>query len=397
MKKKSHAILAILLLINLMQVRAQQSNDTIVYLLTCGPGTETYSIYGHSALKVVIQGNGPGEVYNWGVFDFNTTHFAWKFAKGRLDYMLDSEQPDRFLNNYAFEKRYVLSQRINIDPGETKKLIVLITENLKPENLKYRYDFFYDDCTTRIRDLLEKSIGDKLLYPPESKANLPSFRSLVAKYQNPYPWLNFGIDLIMGVSADKKAPYRDRMFLPIEMKDELSETVINRSGKMIPLLRNAEVLLDFPAPAVKPNILLSPLIDFSLLLIITIIISSMKYSRRVYNMIDIIIFTIFSFLAVLMIFFNFFTDHAQMKMNLNIIWLNPLLIICLLFVLINRTGTFLFKLVFYVSVAFLFFQIILPQVFNRAIFPLVLILALRSSIRAGFEWNPLSFKEQGKP
>lgn len=397
MKKKSHAILTILLLINLMQVRAQQSSDTIVYLLTCGPGTETYSIYGHSALKVVIQGNDPGEVYNWGVFDFNTTHFAWKFAKGRLDYMLDSEQPDRFLNNYAFEKRYVLSQRINIDPGETKKLIVLITENLKPENLKYRYDFFYDDCTTRIRDLLEKSIGDKLLYPPESKANLPSFRSLVAKYQNPYPWLNFGIDLIMGVSADKKAPYRDRMFLPIEMKDELSETVINRSGKMIPLLRNAEVLLDFPAPAVKPNILLSPLIDFSLLLIITIIISSMKYSRRVYNMIDIIIFTIFSFLAVLMIFFNFFTDHAQMKMNLNIIWLNPLLIICLLFVLINRTGTFLFKLVFYVSVAFLFFQIILPQVFNRAIFPLVLILALRSSIRAGFEWNPLSFKEQGKP
>ena len=97
---------------------------------------------------------------------------------------------DGFLQDYFLEKRYVYSQKINLTPGETRILIELIKENLKPENKKYRYDFFYDDCSTRIRDLLEKSIGDKLRYPPEEMGKIPTFREMVGKYQTPYPWLN---------------------------------------------------------------------------------------------------------------------------------------------------------------------------------------------------------------
>jgi hypothetical protein len=390
--KKILFVSSFLLLINFSSILSQPANDTIVYLVTCGPGTETYSIYGHTALRVVIAEKHTDTIYNWGVFDFNTSNFAWKFAKGRLNYMLVAESFKEFIADYFSEQRFVGSQRINLNANETKKLVDLINDNLKPENIKYRYDFFYDGCATRIRDLLEKSVGDKLLYPPAETLNLPTFRELVGKYQNPFPWLNFGIDLIMGSPADKKAPFRDRMFLPIDMKNGLSETVVNRSGKMIPLLQNPEVILDFEAPVVKQNFFITPVFVFTLLLIIIIILSSMLKSRKLNNLMDIFIYSVFSILALMMIFFNFFTNHQQMKWNLNILWLNPFILACLLMIIINRQGTIWFRIIFFISGIFLILQFILPQSFNLAFYPLVLILMVRSSLRAGFEWNPLSIK-----
>jgi hypothetical protein len=369
---------------------SQSSNDTIVYLLTCGPGIETYSIYGHSALRIAIPEKHTDSVYNWGVFDFNTKNFVWKFAKGRLDYMVIGESLKGFLQGYFFEQRYVYSQRINIDASEARILIGLINENLKPENVKYRYDFFYDDCTTRIRDLLEKSIGEKLKYPPDEPGKVPTFRDMVGKYQSPYPWYKFGVDLIMGSTADKKAGFRDRMFLPIDMKDELTESYVYRSGKMIPLLQNPEVLLDFKAPVVKQMILFSPLYIFTLLIIMILILAALIKSRKIIRIADIVIYSVFSALSVLMIFFNFFTDHQQMRWNLNIIWLNPFILVCLLMLILNRAGTIWFRIVFFISAGFLVLQFVLPQEFNIAFSLLAVILLIRSSARSEFDWNPLS-------
>ncbi len=373
-------------------VLSQPSPDTLCYLITCGPGTETYSIYGHSALRVVISDKKSDTIYNWGVFDFNTKNFAWKFAKGRLDYTLQAETLKGFLQDYFYEERYVYSQRINLDAGETKQLIAMINENLKPENRNYRYDFFYDDCSTRIRDLLEKAVGKKLLYPPVDKAKLPTFRDMVGKYQNPFPWLKFGIDLIMGSPGDKKAKFRDRMFLPLDLKNELSEAVVNRSGKMIPLLQNPLILLDFTTPVVRQHFFTGPVFIFTMLFIIIVILSALIKSRKINKILDIIIFLIFSILAVLMIFFNFFTDHQQMKWNFNIIWLNPFILVCLGMILLNKSGQVWFRIVFYISAAFLVLHFLLPQEFNVAILPLVIILLVRSFVRAGFEWNPVSIK-----
>ena len=391
--KKILSLLSLLLLLNYPVVLSQSSADTIVYLLTCGAGTETYSIYGHSALRVVIPEKKIDTVYNWGVFDFSTPNFAWKFAKGRLDYMVRGESLQSFLRTYFYEQRYVLSQKINLDSNETGKLLSLINENLKPENVKYRYDFFYDDCSTRIRDLLEKSIGEKLLYPPAETGKLPTFREMVGKYQDPFPWYKFGVDLIMGSPGEKKASFRDRMFLPIDMKEGLSEAVISRNGKMTPMLGNPEVILDFEPPVVKQNFFISPVFVFTLLLIIVIIFSSMLKSRKANNLIDIFLFSVFSVLAIMMVFFNFFTDHQQMRWNLNIIWLNPFILACLFALILNRAGSGWFRIVFFISLAFLVLQLVLPQAFNFAIFPLVLILLVRSSLRAGFKWNPISKKQ----
>jgi Domain of unknown function (DUF4105) len=386
-------ILFIVLLLSLFsfsRVFSQSSTDTLVYLLTCGPGTETYSIYGHTALRIVMPENKTDTVYNWGVFDFDTPNFTWKFAKGRLDYMLIAESTKSFLSDYYYEKRYVLSQRMNIEPSETRKLVSLINENLKPENIKYRYDFFYDDCSTRIRDLFEKSFGDKLKYPPPELGKIPTFRDMVAKYQNPYPWLKFGVNLIMGSTADKKARFRDRMFLPIDMKDELSKSLIQRSEKRIPLLQNPVALLNFEPPSVKQNFFSSPPFVFTLAIILIIILAALIKNRKAIRIMDIIVYAVFSLLAVLMVFFNFFTDHRQMQWNLNIIWLNPFIIVCLAMLLLNRTGTIWFRLVFYISAGFLVLHYILPQEFDIEFLLLAIILIIRSSVRCEFSWNPLN-------
>jgi hypothetical protein len=391
MKKK--LIISLLLgLIYIPVLFSQESKDTTVYLLTCGPGTETYSIYGHSALRVVIPEKHSNIVYNWGVFDFSTPNFAWKFAKGRLEYLIDSATLQQFLQGYFYEQRFVQSQKINLTSKETAELLSLINENLKPENKSYRYDFFYDDCSTRIRDLLEKSIGVTLLYPPVETGKLPSFRDMVGKYQAPYPWLQFGINLIMGSPGDKPAACRDRMFLPLDLKIELSQAVVNRNGKMIPLLQNPEIILDFESPVVKKNLLTSPDFAFTFLLIIILLISARLKTRKSNNIFDMIIFSVFSILAIMMIFFNFFTDHQQMKWNLNILWLNPFILISLLSIFLKQGDNIWFRVVFYSNAIFLVVHFILPQSFDIAIIPLVLILLVRSSIRGDFNWNPIKIE-----
>jgi hypothetical protein len=367
------------------------NKGTEVFLITCGPGTETYSVYGHSALRIVIPGDKSDAVYNWGVFDFSTPNFAWKFASGRLDYSLGVYSYEDFLRDYFLEQRWVVSQKINLEKDEIEKLLQLINENLKPGNIKYRYDFFYDDCSTRIRDLIEKTVGDALIYPPEKdKKELRTFRYLTGEYEKGFPWTKAGIDLIMGSPGDKKASFRDRMFLPIELMNGLSELLIRRNGKMIPLLRNPEIVLSFDPPVQKEKFITSPLFIISIILIIVILLTAFFRGRKVNALIDLIIFTIFSLFALLMIFFNFFTDHQQMKWNLNIIWLNPFIILCLISLVLRKDWLIWFRLVFYMSVLFLALQVFLPQEINNAFIPMAGILILRSSIRSNFPWNPLT-------
>jgi len=388
--KKALVIISILVMISRQSVISMPVNDTTVYLITCGPGIETYSIYGHSALRVVIPAQNLDIVYNWGVFDFDAPNFAWNFAKGRLDYMVVQQRTSSFLQEYFTDQRYVLSQKINLTASEMQKLLELVNVNMLPQNRKYKYDFFYDNCSTRIRDLLEKSVGKLLNYPTPEPGNPPTFRKLIGECQAQYPWYKFGVDLLVGSPAEKKAHFRDRMFLPIEMKNCLSEASVQRSGKMVPLLQNPEVMADFPTPSVKQHFFISPPSVFTLLIIIIMVLGGVIKNLKVLRYIDIFLFTIFTILAVFMIFFNFFTDHVQCRWNLNIIWLNPVIAVCLVMLILNKPGVVWFRLLFYITAFFLVCHYIMPQYFNVSSLLLGFILLVRSSVRAEFSWNPLT-------
>ena len=282
--------LSMLFVFMLQAASSQEKPRAEVYLITCGPGSEIYSMYGHSALRIVIPEEESDLVYNWGVFDFNTPNFAWKFAKGKLSYMLGVYPYDRFLRDYFSEERWVISQKFNLDSAEIEKLFQLLEENLKPENVKYRYNFYYDDCSSRIRDIIEKAVGDDLLYPPDEKKKLHTFRSLTGEYEKRYPWIKLGIDVLIGSLGDKKATFRDRMFLPADLKNGLSELIIRREGKMIPLLADPETVLDFDQPVAKNKTLTSPLFVISLLLIIVIMLTGLLKGKRANNIMDIVSF-----------------------------------------------------------------------------------------------------------
>jgi hypothetical protein len=383
-------IILFLIAFCLQGLMSQSDESRSVYLITVDPGDQIYSIYGHSALRIVDVRAGTDEFYNWGVFDFDTPNFAWKFAKGRLDYLLDVNSPDSFLGEYIYERRTVRQQKINFESSEIDKLAELLKENLKPENIKYRYDFFYDDCSTRIRDLIEKAVGSKIIYPPAEKGSQPSFREEVGKYQQPYPWKQFGINLIMGRPGERITDLRSRMFLPLEMMDGLSQAVVNRDGKLLPLLSNQSLLLQFDPPVVRNSFFISPVFLFSLILILLIIQLALYKGKKLNRIIDIILFTVFSCLAVLMVFFNFFTDHVQMRWNLNIIWLSPFIIVCLVALILDKPWESWFKTVFWLSSIAFIIQIILPRGYVFSFIPLILILMLRSAARAGFKWNPLA-------
>jgi len=372
-------------------LRSQETQQAELYLLTCGPGTETYSVYGHSALRIVIPSSGMDNVYNWGVFDFATPNFVWKFAKGRLDYSLGVYSYERFLRDYLMEQRWVVSQRLNLDSAAIALLFRLIEENLRPENISYRYDFYYDNCSTRIRDIIEKATGENLLYPPDDPGiRPPTFRSLSGAYEKDYPWTKFGIDLLLGAPTDKKASFREKMFLPIELKDGLSNSLFRTGGKMVPLLSDPSLVVDFPSPSKKLNFLTSPVFIFSLLLILTVLLSAAVRGKKGNTVFDIILFTVFSLLSLMMIFFNFFTDHQQLRWNLNIIWLSPFVILCLVSLIFNMNRTSWFRIVFLLTASFLLLMVVLPQHINNATIPLIVILMLRSSARAGYGWNPFT-------
>ncbi len=296
-----------------------------------------------------------------------------------------------FLRDYFLEQRWVISQKFNLETPDIERLFLLLEENLKPENITYSYDFYYDNCSTRIRDLMEKAVGEDLLYPPEkTKKELQTFRYLTGEYEKVFPWLKLGIDLLIGSPGDKKASFREMMFLPAHLKNGLSELLIRRNSKMIPLLQDPEIVLDIDQQPLKEKLFTSPLFVFSLLLIIIIILTASVRRKTANNIIDIFLFSVFSVLALLMIFFNFFTDHHQLRWNLNIIWLNPFIILCLTSLVFKKNWSGWFRIVFYLAVLFLLFLAVLPQHINNAFFPLIIILMIRSSIRAGFEWNPLT-------
>jgi len=392
MKMKAIFIYLLLLFVFLFRTAESQEQATPeIYLITVGPGSEIYSVYGHSALRIVLPEQQSDLVYNWGVFDFDTPNFVWKFAKGKLNYMLGVYSYDRFLKDYYSEQRWVISQKFNLKAADIEKLFQLLAENLKPENVKYRYDFYYDNCSSRIRDIIEKSVGEDLIYPPDQPSkNLLTFRYLTGEYEKRFPWTKLGIDFLIGSRGDKKATFRDRMFLPVDLKNGLSELLIRREGKMIPLLKDPEIVLDFDQPLFKEKLLTSPLFVISLVLIIILILSGLMKGKKANNILDVFLFSIFSFLALMMIFGNFFTAHPELKWNLNIFWLNPFIIICLISLLLNRNWYKWFRVVFYFEVVFLALMVVLPQHFNNSFVPLSILLLLRSSVRAGFKWNPLT-------
>lgn len=220
-------------------------NDSIrLSLLTCAPGEEIYSLFGHTAIRYEDPANGIDAVFNYGLFSFNTPNFILRFSLGETDYQLGATDYARFAAEYAFDGRSVWQQTLNLSKEEKAELIRLLQENYLPENRVYRYNFFYDNCATRPRDKIEESIDGKVIYPAEPQDGSLSFRDIVHQYCKGHPWARFGIDLCIGSEADPPITQRQMMFAPFYLMDAFAGAQIVHDSVQRPLVSGKELIVD---------------------------------------------------------------------------------------------------------------------------------------------------------
>jgi hypothetical protein len=379
---KRTALLSFLFMMLLCQLTsAQVTENADVYLLTCAPGNATYSIYGHTALRICVIGTEIDRVYNWGIFDFSTPNFAFRFAKGRLDYMLGSYSYDTFIYEYVNEGRAVWSQPLNLTTAEKRKLFSLINENLKPENVKYRYDFFFDNCATRIRDILVASASDSIIFPVKEKQK--SFRQLVDPNQKVLPWIDFGADMLLGLQADRKASPADEMFLPAYLMENLSASVIVHDGNREPIVGEPVTVVDMPAVSAGARTWMPQLV-FYLVLLFVILVTFVLGKPLLGRITDIVLYIIFSVLALLLIFTNFFSEHDALHFNLLILGINPLIPVLTGYIMAGKKAVLLSRIALIISLLWIPVSLIAGQGINPALIPLVLIIIVRLFKHSGF-------------
>jgi hypothetical protein len=362
-------------------LEAQSADSADVYMITCAPGTASYSIYGHTALRITMR-NAPFDmVYNWGIFDFSTPNFVYRFAKGKLDYMLGAYSYERFLEEYIAEGRSVWSQKLNLTTGEKEKLFSLINENLKPENVKYRYDFFFDNCATRVRDIVAASAEDTVIFPVKDKAR--SFRQLIDPYQKVLPWLDFGADMLLGLQADRKATVADEMFLPVFLRDNFAKSMIIHNGNSEPLAGPVETVVDIPsAPAGKK--VWVPQAVFWLVFLFVALVTFVFKRPGLEKFIDFVLFFIYSLLALVLVFTNILSEHDALHLNLLFLGINILIPVLFGMLIAGRKAVKISRLTLTISLLWIPVSLIAGQGINPALIPLVLTIMVRLFSHSGF-------------
>ena len=350
---------------------AQLSSNAQISLLTCGPGDDLYALFGHSAIRVYDPASGLDEVYNYGTFDWEDPHFYQKFLKGKLLYWVDKESMDHFLGMYRYLERFVKEEIINLDSAQINTVHQALKENYKIENRYYLYDFLFDNCSTRINDIIEKKIGPIQF----SDTNSYSFRDLLHQNLKGREWTQLGIDLIIGSKADRLATARQQMFLPDYLSANLSKAK-NASGQSA--LLPHRLLLDIPVKR-STSYWILPFYLFSFLLVLELILlkSIPEKLIKCIHLYDLFWMTILPLCFFVIALMWFGTDHKACSNNLNLLIFSPLVSIWWIPFLLKKEKS-LAILSLLISLSY----ITLPfaesaQDFNRSLFPIGLITILK--------------------
>ncbi len=365
------------------QGQIRLSDEASISLLTCSPGDELYSIFGHSAIRVKDPLHGIDMVFNYGTFDFSDPNFYTNFVRGKLNYMLSVAEYRYFEYEYRLDNRWIWEQELNIAPVERQFLFDSLVTNWQPENRYYLYDFFFDNCATRIRDIFYEALERDIHFDYGGLEHGQTFRELLMPYLAQKPWARLGINLALGMPADRIANPWDYMFLPDHMMTVFGDAGINSENGNAEFIHAAGVLL--PGKELHDGSMnYMPLWIFLLLLASAIAISIKDYRLgKLTQWFDRVLFGAAGLLGLLIAFLWFATDHQVTVWNLNILWAHPFLLIMgflpagfkyhrLKRYFILFCGTLLIL----VALFWPFF----PQALPWMIYPYVLALAIRSLV-----------------
>lgn len=296
------------------------SENVEISLLTCSSGDELYSAYGHSAVRLKDSKLGIDVVFNYGTFDFDTPFFYLKFLNGTLDYMLSTTSYSRFINSYSREGRGVEESELILSTSQKEQIERLLIENAQPQNRSYRYDFFFDNCATRIRDIVFK-VADIDVEKIKSNVDGVTYRDCLHEKVGPNEWSGFGIDIILGVRADECVSAYEKALLPDYLNQLFKDASLTASGRPILTKKVKET-----QPAV-----LTPTLCASLFLVVIVALSLIEvFSRRWFRWFDIMLAVICSLLAVLLWYLWVVSEIRITDYNMNVLWASVLYVPLLL-------------------------------------------------------------------
>ncbi|ALM07549.1 membrane protein [Sediminicola sp. YIK13] len=349
-----------------------------ISIITCGPGQELYSTFGHSAFRLQDPVLGIDVVYNYGTFNFNTPNFYMKFARGKLLYSLSRQKFEDFLWTYEMENRWVQEQLLNLDTIETKALFAFLETNYKPENRDYQYDFFYNNCSSKIRDVLNAVYGDRVTYFDGHLIQRYTFRQLIHQSLVTNSWSAFGIDLALGSVIDKKATPNEHMFLPIYVMDQMANTNLNQE----PIVKRERSIMEFESLDPYTYFLLTPFFWVLALMVFALVITYIDYKNNSRSRwLDFFLSFSTGITGLLIIFLWFFTDHTATAGNLNILWAFPLNIVtCFYLARTKPLPQWMQKYFVLITVLLIITQLVWLigiQIFSPLITPLLVLLVVR--------------------
>ena len=295
-----------------------------ISLLTCSPGTEVYSLYGHTAIRLTDYGRGVDVAVNYGMFSFGKPFFVLRFIFGITDYEMGIIPFEYFCREYESEGRSIYQQELNLTADEKLAIRDALAVNYMPQNRVYRYNYFYDNCTTRARDILINNIKGKTEVA-DAKKEYPSFRELTHMFNKDYPWARFGNDILLGVKSDKKTDLKEHQFLPSLLQEDFSNTIIkNADGTERPLVLSEGYVIKEGPKAIGKGFPLRPSSCAWIIFAVTVAVSLLE-ARKGYRLwpFDTFMMIFYGCMGVI-VFMMFFSQHPTTSTNLQVLLFNPL-------------------------------------------------------------------------
>ncbi len=382
---KFKSVIRIITIVFLLFTSAKLSaqNDSChlrISLLTATPGEELYSTFGHSALRLTDSVRNLDIVFNYGTFNFEEPNFYLKFVRGKLPFYLSPDKFDDFMVEYQEENRGVTEQVLNLNCYEKERIYSLLNENMMGPNRKYKYDFTFDNCTTRLRDLIEKA-SDSTVHFGNVIQKAMTFRDLIYEYlnKNDKQWSKLGIDILLGSRMDVAATPYQVMFLPEYLMKTLDSSTIHSQ----PLVSDKRVILKMDHSKNEKNNLAHPFFLFVCLFVIIAFLSFSKNSfiQKLLASLDGILFFITGLLGILLIFMWTGTDHVMCRDNYNLLWAWPTNVVSAFYIHSKKGWAKKYFIIYAVfNIILIALWRVIPQHLNPVLIPVIAILIFRSLI-----------------
>lgn len=375
---KKVLLLVFILLSDTAFAQMPLSDSAQISVITCGPYQgELYSAFGHSAIRVYDPASGRDLAFNYGVFDFDQPNFYLNFTRGHLLYKLGVYPYDLFRDYYISHNRFVHEQILDLTQEEKQKVMDYLFWNAQPENVNYLYDYFYNNCATKIRDVFADVFGDSITFDGSYITTTYTIRDLTEIYLQQQPWGDLGIDVCLGLPMDKKISAYEYMFLPDYVESGFNHATLN--GK--PIVKETVSVYE-AEPEEQSFSFIHPWIVFGLFLLITIIITLLDWrKKKLTKWFDVFVFSIAGWLGLLLFILWVATDHKAAASNFNLLWAFPLHAVAAPMLFREKYDGFVkqyFMAIGIVLIATLLFWVFLPQQLNVFLIPIITALAIRA-------------------